>query len=268
VLYFLLTNAPLKAWQADVLAMLREESYYFLPQRQTKTMNEGWASFWHSKIMTESGVMQPSEVIDYADHNSGTLAISPGNINPYKLGVELYRDIEERWDTGRFGPQWERCRSMEERRTWDRRLGLGRQKIFEVRRVYNDLGFIDTFFSREFALKSKFYVYEEKEGQDGESYFEIVSREFDQIKRKLLFQLTNSGRPIICIEDANRHNRGELLLRHQYDGLELDKAYGQAALAAIHRIWTRPVHVITERNDKSILLSYDGQKHTESRYDG
>jgi stage V sporulation protein R len=87
VLYFLLTNAPLKTWQADVLAMMREESYYFLPQRQTKIMNEGWAAYWHSKIMTESGVLEPAEVVDYADHHSGTMAISPNQLNPYKLGA-------------------------------------------------------------------------------------------------------------------------------------------------------------------------------------
>jgi stage V sporulation protein R len=266
VLFFLLTHAPLKAWQADVLAMLREESYYFLPQRQTKIMNEGWAAYWHSKIMTESGVMAPDEVVDYADHNSGTLAISPGQLNPYKLGVELYRDIEERWNQGRFGPEWESCTSMEERRHWDRHLGLGRQKIFEVRRVYNDLGFIDTFLDREFALKSKFFVFREQESEDGESYYEIISREFDQIKQTLLFQLTNGGRPIICVEDANLHNRGELLLHHQHEGLDLDPAYGKATLAAIQRLWTRPVHIATVREGKSILMSYDGSKHSESKW--
>jgi stage V sporulation protein R len=231
-------------------------------------MNEGWAAYWHSKIMTESGLMAPSEVVDYADHNSGTLAISPGQLNPYKLGVELYRDIEERWNTGRFGPEWESCTSREERRAWDKHLGLGRQKIFEVRRVYNDLGFIDTFLNREFAQRAKFFVFKEKEDDDGETYYEIISREFDQIKQTLMSHLTNGGRPIICVEDANLHNRGELLLRHRYDGQELDKAYGQATLAAIQRLWTRPVHIATVYSGKSVLLSFDGKKHNESRFEG
>ena len=267
VLLFLLTNAPLKSWQADLLAMLREESYYFLPQRQTKIMNEGWAAYWHSKVMTESGVMEPSEVVDYADHNSGTLAISPGHLNPYKLGVELYRDIEERWNTGRFGTEWEQCDSMEARRTWDKKLMLGRQKIFEVRKVYNDIGFIDTFLDRDFALRSKFFVFAETE-DDGETRYEIVSREFDRIKQTLLFQLTNGGRPVILVEDGNLYNRGELLLRHQYEGHELDKEYSHATLAAIQRIWGRPVHIATRKGEKSILLSYDGKKHSESKYEG
>lgn len=267
VLLFLLGNAPLKPWQADVLAMLREESYYFLPQRQTKIMNEGWAAYWHSKIMTESGVLEPSEVVDYADHNAGTLAISPGRLNPYKLGVELYRDIEDRWNTGRFGYEWDNCTDMAARRSWDRKLGFGRQKIFEVRKVYNDLGFIDAFLTREFALKSKFFVFSETE-EDGESRYEIVSRDFDRIKQTLLFQLTNGGRPIISVEDANLHNRGEILLRHQYEGAELDEAYGYDTLAAIQQIWSRPAHIVTVRGEKQVLLSLEGARRSQSDFGG
>src|SRR5690606_38881094 len=56
VMLFLLEHAPLSAWQADVMAMLRDEAYYFAPQGQTKIMNEGWASYWHSTIMTRQGL--------------------------------------------------------------------------------------------------------------------------------------------------------------------------------------------------------------------
>jgi stage V sporulation protein R len=262
VLYFLLTNAPLKSWQADVLAVIREESYYFLPQRQTKIMNEGWASYWHSKIMTGSGILEPSEVVDYADHHSGTMAISPGRLNPYKLGVELFRDIEDRWNKGRFGTEWETCTDMVVRRMWDKQLGLGQRKIFEVRKVYNDLGFIDTFLTKEFALDSKLFVYEAVE-EDDETYYQIASRDFDQVKQSLLAQLTNGGRPIILVEDGNFRNRGELLLRHPYEGIELDLDYAQATLANIQHIWNRPVHVATVRDGKPILLSFDGKQHSE-----
>ena len=48
VMLFLLQHAPLKPWQVDVLSMIRDESYYFAPQGQTKIMNEGWATYWHS----------------------------------------------------------------------------------------------------------------------------------------------------------------------------------------------------------------------------
>src|SRR5205085_9447270 len=81
VLLFLINHAPLKPWQRDVLEIVRDEAYYFAPQAQTKIINEGWASFWHSTIMTEKA-RQPWECVDYADHHSGTMAMSGGRLNP------------------------------------------------------------------------------------------------------------------------------------------------------------------------------------------
>src|SRR4051812_28516390 len=69
VLKFLIENAPLERWERDVLEVVREEAYYFWPQAQTKVMNEGWASYWHSKIMT-GYACDGNEVIDYADRNA------------------------------------------------------------------------------------------------------------------------------------------------------------------------------------------------------
>ena len=75
VLLFLLEHAPLKDWQRDILAIVRDEAYYFAPQGQTKIMNEGWASYWPSKIMTEKA-LRDSEVIDFCDHHAGVMAMS------------------------------------------------------------------------------------------------------------------------------------------------------------------------------------------------
>ena len=94
VLKFLLENAPLDDWQADVLSIVRDEAYYFVPQRMTKIMNEGWASYWHSKIMTEK-LLEPSEFLDFADRHAGVMVTQPGGMNPYKLGIELFRTREE-----------------------------------------------------------------------------------------------------------------------------------------------------------------------------
>src|ERR1051325_7630390 len=104
VLLFLIEYAPLKAWQRDVLSIVRDEAYYFAPQGQTKILNEGWASYWHSTIMTERA-LESWECVDYADHHSGTMATQRGRLNPYKLGIELLRDIEMRWNTGQFGKE-------------------------------------------------------------------------------------------------------------------------------------------------------------------
>ena len=82
-----------------MLSIIREEAYYFAPQGQTKIMNEGWASYWHSTIMTRY-VLRDEEVVDYCEHHSGTLATAPGRLNPYKLGIELLRDIDAALEHG------------------------------------------------------------------------------------------------------------------------------------------------------------------------
>jgi len=259
VLQFLLQNAPLESWERDVLEIVRDEAYYFAPQRQTKIMNEGWASYWHSKIMTERA-LKASEVIDYADHNAGVMATAPGQWNPYKIGVELYRHIEERWDKGRFGREWDECRSLDERRVWDRRLGLGRKKIFEVRKYYSDVTFIDEFFTEEFCQEKKFFSFALNERSGN---YEIDSREFQQVKHKILYQLTNFGEPFIFVEDANHENRGELLLHHRHEGVDLDGEHARATLTSLQRIWRRPVTLMTTFDGKKKALRYDGKEHAE-----
>lgn len=259
VLLFLLEYAPLTAWQQDLLAIIREEAYYFAPQRQTKILNEGWATYWHSHIMTRHA-LRPSELIDYADHHSGTVATSPGRLNPYKLGVELLRDIEDRWNRGAFGPEYEACTDQRQRANWDRQVGLGRQKLFEVRRIYNDVGFIDEFLTPEFAQQQQLFTFRYNPHPD---HYEVESREFEDVKRQLLFQLTNFGEPIIEITDANYQNRGELYLVHHWEGVDLRLDYAQATLENLHALWKRPVYIETTITDKGqALLSFDGKQQT------
>ena len=77
----------------------------------TKVMNEGWASYWHSTLMTKHFV-DAREIIDYADHHSGTVHMPPGNFNPYKIGIELFRDIEDRWNKGKFGKEYDEAKNL------------------------------------------------------------------------------------------------------------------------------------------------------------
>src|SRR5690606_3367369 len=158
VLKFLLEHAPLQVWEQDVLAMLRDEAYYFAPQGMTKIMNEGWASYWHSLLMTRH-LVEASEIVNYAEAHSGTMFTQPGQINPYKIGIELWRPVEERGDKGRFGKEWDDCDDVEVRKQWDRAAGLGREKIFEVRRIFNDVSFIDEFIDAEFAEQQRLFVF-------------------------------------------------------------------------------------------------------------
>ena len=262
VLNFLMHYAPLKGWQQDVLSIVRDEAYYFAPQGMTKIMNEGWASYWHTKMMT-SDIMSDSEVIDYADHHSGTVAMSPNSFNPYKVGIELFRHIEERWDKGRFGKEWEECDDLSTKKQWDLKTGLGREKIFQVRRDYNDVTFIDEFMTEDFCVENKLFVYKfnEKTGE-----YVIDTRDFPLIKKQLLFQLTNFGQPIIDVVDANFENRGELLLRHLFEGIEMQPDYMQETLKNLYKVWKRPVVLATVLDEEKRLVRFDGEKIEEQSF--
>lgn len=259
ILLFILEHAPLERWKWEVLAMIRDEAYYFLPQRQTKIMNEGWAAYWHSKIMTERA-LEPSEIIDYADHNAGTLAPYSGSLNPYKLGVELFREIEERWNKGKFGKEYEECDDWTEKKKWNKNLKKGREKIFEVRKLYNDLTFIDTFLTEEFCREQRLFTYDY---QKQSNTYQISSRDFQKIKSKLLFSLTNAGQPILSVIDGNYKNRGELYLLHQHDGASLKVEWLKPVLENLCILWGRPVLMETKENDLPYVYCYDGSEHRE-----
>lgn len=263
VLLFLLEHAPLKPWQLDVLSIIRDEAYYFAPQGQTKIMNEGWATYWHSTIMTRHG-LEPQDVICYADHCAGTLASSPTRLNPYKLGVELFRDIEDRWNRGCFGEEYEQCDDYLTRLNWNTEAGLGREKIFEVRRIHNDLTFIDEFLTLDFCQRHKLFTFGYNEDS---GYYEIESRRFRDVKRQLLFNLTNLGRPIIYVRDGNYKNRGELFLEHRYSGVELKLDYAQDTLKNLYKLWKRPVHIETVLDGHLTTISFDGSEITQWQSD-
>lgn len=256
VLLFLLEHAPLEKWEHDVLSIIRDEAYYFAPQAQTKIMNEGWAAYHHSQMMTTK-ILKDSEIIDYADHHAGTVAPQPGRLNPYKLGIELFRDIEDRWNKGKFGADYEACDDLKEKKHWDKKLGLGREKIFEVRKIYNDVTFLDAFLTEDFCHDQKMFMY----GFNTMTrQYEIVDRDFRKVKSALLSRMTNQGQAIIEVVDGNSSNRGELTLKHMHDGVDLKLDWAEETLKNLQRIWKRPVHLETVMDEGKRLFSYDGKE--------
>ena len=203
-------------------------------------------------------------MIDYADRHSGATVMHKGRINPYKIGIELFRDIEWRWDTGRFGKEWQECDDLDERAHWNRPTGKGREKIFEVRRHHNDVTFLDEFLTPEFCARQKLFTFEHKPRANE---WQIASREFKDVKQKLLFQLTNMGQPLIEVEDANFENRSELLLTHRFEGVDLDERYAHATLRNLYLMWKRPVHIATRKGERHVLLGFDGKQASEKTFD-
>jgi len=227
LLGFLMEAADLPEWQRDILHIVRSEAYYFVPQRMTKIINEGWASFWHSRIMTRS-LLGASDVVDFADCHSGATASQPGQLNPYKLGIELFRYAEEK--------------------------GMD---LFRLRAVHNDVSFIDAVIDEEFARRSNLFLYQ-RNPRSGR--MEIADRDWRPIKAQLLSSLTGGGVPQIELVDADHEGRGELCLRHHFDGRELQLDQAGETLKQVARIWKRPCHLLTQAEGSPLRLSTDGEE--------
>jgi len=265
ILGFLRDNAPLKVWQQDILAMLYEEALYFKPQITTKVANEGWASKVDFEIMAGEGLcaLGQSEhscgIVEFAKHKSGVLG-GKYSLNPYKLGFYLLLDIEERWNKGKFGDEWEGCADMVQKEKWDKNLGLGKEKIFEVRKYYNDYMLINEFFTEEFCYKYEFFEWTKT--ANGE--YIIASRDYKKIKRKLLKRFLNGGNPDVKLADPNFLGKGYFLLEHEWDGRELYEPYLKAVLTSVRCLWNDMVILATRTKDgEEVMWTCDSDKEEE-----
>ena len=132
LVWYLMQHSPiLKPWQRDVMSMIHDEMLYFVPQMQTKIMNEGWASIWHARIMRELD-LPDNDHLEFAELHAGVVSPQRGQLNPYYLGYKVLEDIERRWDHP----------TKEEQERFGRQPGQGRAKLFEVREVDNDVSFL------------------------------------------------------------------------------------------------------------------------------
>ncbi len=253
ILQFLMLHAPhLEPWQRDIIEIVRTEMLYFIPQMQTKIMNEGWASLWHSRIMRklgESGVISDSETVEFAQLHSSVLSPSPTSLNPYYLGFKMFEDIEKRWDHP----------TKEEQERFGRQSGMGRQKIFEVRELDNDVSFLRNYLTKDLVKELDLYIYR-KEGDE----WVIVEKDWEKVRDGIVASLTNFGYPYLVIDNGDYRGNSELYIKHLFEGQELDLLYAEKTLQYVYQLWGRPVHLETAYEDKRILLSYDGERNTKS----
>ncbi|WP_410769829.1 SpoVR family protein [Fontibacillus sp. BL9] len=238
-------SETLEDWQRDIMSMLREEMLYFWPQMETKIMNEGWASYWHQRILRELDLTS-EETIEFAKLNSSVVQPSRQSLNPYYLGLKIFEDIERRWDHP----------TEEEISRFGREPGKGREKIFEVRELDSDISFLRSYLTKNLVRELDLYIFE-KQGPE----WKITDKTWENIRDQLVASRVNGGSPYIVVKDGDYQRGGELLLRHQYEGIELDLKYLERTLPYVFRLWGRPVHLETVVEDKTALFSYDGEKH-------
>ncbi len=236
-------SKELEDWQRDILTMMREEMLYFWPQLETKIMNEGWASFWHQRILREMD-LSTEETIEFAKLNANVVQPSKTSINPYYLGLKIFEDIEHRYD-----------HPSEEMKRMGISPGGGREKIFEVREIESDTSFIRNYLTKELVKREDLYLFEKKNGN-----YEITDKNYEQIRNELVAMRTNGGFPYLVVENGDYGRNGELYIKHCYEGKELDTRYLENVMPYIYQLWGRTVHVDTVIENKYVLYTFDGIK--------
>jgi stage V sporulation protein R len=249
LVYFLMKHSPsLEPWQRDVMAMLHEEMEYFIPQLQTKIMNEGWASIWHSRIMREMD-LPTNEHLEFAELHAGVVSPHKGQLNPYYLGYKIFEDIEKRWDNP----------TAEDRERFGRRGGEGREKMFEVRELDSDISFLRNYLTEELCEELDLFVYQLIDEED----WTVTEKKWERVRDQLALNMTNFGFPYIEVVDGDYDGNSELYLMHRYEGVELDMKYARKTLEYVYKIWGRDVHLETQVDEEPVIMHYDGHEHEE-----
>ena len=250
LLLFLRDHNPyLAEWERDLLTIVHEQTQYFLPQIDTKIMNEGWASFWHKRIMESLELPQNLHLEFLVRHNQVCRPI-PGQLNPYHLGLKLWEDIARRGNDP----------TPAERETNPQAL-TGNQLMFQTRSADRDISFLRRWLTEPMMRELDIYRYE----PDGDEL--VVSHVADddgwrQVKETLLHSVGTGSLPVIQVEDADHAHNRTLLLGHRHDGRDLQLGYAEHTLEYVHRLWGHQVLLDTTIDGKHTHLTYGDKGFT------
>lgn len=240
-------NRHLSAWERDLLTIVHEMAQYFIPQMETKIMNEGWASYWHREIM--NGLELPAALhMEFLVLHNQVVRPFPKGLNPYYLGLKVWDDIKRRHDEP----------TPEEIDTYGRPDKTGTEAMFEVREVDRDASFLRRFLTHELMREMDLFAYEPR-GEDI-----VISEVSDKdgwrgIKETLIKNVGMGSVPVIKIEDADYTHSRSLYVKHYHDGRDLQLEYAEKSLSYLHRLWRQEVVLETMVNGKRALLSYTDQ---------
>jgi len=250
LVWFIMQHSPsLQPWQRDVMSMIHDEMLYFVPQMQTKTINEGWASFWHSRIMRELD-LPDHEHMEFAELHAGVVSPHRNQLNPYYVGYKILEDIERRWDNP----------TQEEQEKFGRKPGGGLAKLLEVRETENDISLLRNFLTEELCEELDLFVFELVEDEE----WTVTEKRWERVRDQLVANMTNFGFPYIEVTDGDYRRNRELYLRHRFEGAELDVKYARKVLEYVYKLWGRPVHLETIVEEEARVMRYDGEDHSES----
>ena len=220
ILCFIKENGRhLKEWERDIIGIVIDETNYFIPQARTKIMNEGWASFWHHRILSEVGIPQEYHLSFLKSHNQ---VIRPhiGRINPYHLGFNIFKKIAAEH---------------------------GLEECFFAREVHHDESFLREYLDEEccremnlfsYSLKKDTYTIDEVSDHDG----------WKLIRDDMVRNVGLNAIPKVYIEEVIKPDN-TLILKHEFDGRELDLEYAEQVCKNITDLWADPVKFFTVIED-------------------
>lgn len=237
-------NPHLSEWEKDLISIVHQREQYFIPQIETKIMNEGWASFWHRQILHSLNLPQELHLEFLVRHNQ-VVRPFPRGLNPYYLGLKLWDDIKRRHDDP----------TPEEIEKYGKPTKTGLQAIFEAREVDRDVSFLRRFLTEELMREMDMFEYESR----GDEM--VISKVSDKdswrdVKETLIKNVGMGSVPSIKIEDADYSHNRVLYLKHYHDGRDLQLEYAERTLSYLHRLWRHEVILETAVNGKKVLLAY------------
>ncbi len=241
-------NPHLADWEKDLLTTVHEQAQYFVPQIETKIMNEGWASFWHKKILESLDLPQELH-LEFIVRHTQVLRPSPGSLNPYHVGMKVWEDIEKRWNNP----------TPEEIETFGPRKKNGMDKLFEVREVERDASFLRRYLTEELIRELNLFEYNSRGNE------QVVTRVADkdnwsQIKDTLIQNVGTGTIPVIKVEDSDYKNNRTLLLKHFHDGRDLQLEYAEKTLRYLQQLWGHDVAMETVIEKNPTYLSFADDK--------
>jgi stage V sporulation protein R len=235
-------------WEKDLLTIVHEQAQYFVPQIETKIMNEGWASFWHKRILDTLELPQKLQ-LEFIVRHTQVLRPTPGSINPYHVGMKVWEDIEKRWDHP----------TAEEIEEYGPRKKTSKEKLFEVREVERDTSFLRRYLTEELIRELNLFEYKARGNEH------VVTRVADednwrQIKETLIQNVGTGTLPVIKVIDSDYTHNRTLLLKHAHDGRDLQLEYAEKTLKYLHQLWGRDVALETLLDNRSTLLTFSDGK--------
>jgi len=261
ILRYIIDNSDqLEDWHKDILEMLREEGRQLWASVQTHFMNEGWSVMIHEKVMNrlfEMEVLTTEEHGSYNYSNARILAKHPTQLNPYLVGSDMWKNIEERWNKGQHGQEWEDCTSIHEKENWDTNAMEGWKKCKEVQRSYTDWFFFQDFFTENLVEDLDLYLWGQRETMV--TVDTIRTRHTaKEIRDAIISSFSHNRVPKIEIIEGNFRNDG-ILLTHRHTGPDLDMKYTIETMKHIFNVTGQDVYMdtIIEKNRRLVCVFLD-----------